>query len=120
MGEAIPVSTLAEELKLDTKRLIDEIRREGAGLQVPSDSVTRELAEKIRRKYFSKRNTVDQHASNVFQSATTEDVADYEATIDYYIAEMERIQREMSEDQQEILALQLETRTMLAELVKVA
>lgn len=120
MGEAIRVSILAEELKLDTKRLIDEIRREGVDLRVPSDSVTRELAEKIRRKYFSKRNTVDQHESRASKSRTSEDVADYEATIDHYIAEMERIQREMTEDRQEILALQLETRTMLAELVKVA
>lgn len=49
-----------------------------------------------------------------------EDVVDYEATIDRYIAEMERIQQEMSQDQQEIAALQLETRTMLAELLKAA
>jgi hypothetical protein len=120
MSEAIPVSNLAEELKLDTKRLIDEIRREGVDLQQASDSVTKELAEKIRRKYVQRERTVNQHASNALNSATKENVADHEATIDHYIAEMERIQQEMDEDQEEILALQLETRTMLAELVKVA
>ena len=49
-----------------------------------------------------------------------EDVVDYELTIDRYISEMERIQQEMTEDQQEIGALQLETRTMLAGLLKCA
>ena len=49
-----------------------------------------------------------------------EDIGDYETTIDRYIAEMERIQQEMTQDQQEIAMLQLETRTMLAGLLKAA
>ena len=49
-----------------------------------------------------------------------EDIGDYKATIDRYIAEMERIQQEMTQDQQEIAMLQLETRTMLAGLLKAA
>jgi translation initiation factor IF-2 len=46
---------LAKELKLDTKRLIEEIRREGVDVSVPSNSVSKELAEKIRTKYFPKK-----------------------------------------------------------------
>ena len=48
------------------------------------------------------------------------EAADYEATLDGYIAGMERIQREMNRDQQEIRELQLETRKMLAELLQAA
>jgi translation initiation factor IF-2 len=43
---------LAKELKIDTKRLIEEVRREGVDVSVPSNSVSKELAEKIREKYF--------------------------------------------------------------------
>jgi hypothetical protein len=48
------ITHLVEELKFDTKRLIDEIRREGVDVSVPSNSVSKELAEKIRQKYFPK------------------------------------------------------------------
>ncbi|HEX8175926.1 MAG TPA: translation initiation factor IF-2 [Pyrinomonadaceae bacterium] len=46
---------LAKELKLDTKRLIEEVRREGVDVSVPSNSVSKELADKIRNKYFPKK-----------------------------------------------------------------
>ena len=46
---------LAKELKLDTKRLIEEVRREGVDVNVPSNSVSKELADKIRNKYFPKK-----------------------------------------------------------------
>ncbi len=49
-----------------------------------------------------------------------DEAADYEATLDRYITDMERIQREMDRDRQEIRELQLETRKMLAELLQVA
>ena len=45
---------LAKDLKIDTKRLIEEVRREGVDVSVPSNSVSKELADKIRDKYFSK------------------------------------------------------------------
>ncbi|HEY0323506.1 MAG TPA: translation initiation factor IF-2 [Pyrinomonadaceae bacterium] len=48
---------LAKELKLDTKRLIEEVRREGVDVSVPSNSVSKELADKIRNKYFPKKET---------------------------------------------------------------
>ncbi|HEX8494469.1 MAG TPA: translation initiation factor IF-2 [Pyrinomonadaceae bacterium] len=46
---------LAKDLKLDTKRLIEEVRREGVDVSVPSNSISRELADKIRNKYFPKK-----------------------------------------------------------------
>src|SRR5215212_6209718 len=46
---------LAKELKLDTKRLIEEVRREGVDVSVPSNSVSKELADKIRNRYFPKK-----------------------------------------------------------------
>ncbi|HXD30973.1 MAG TPA: translation initiation factor IF-2 N-terminal domain-containing protein [Pyrinomonadaceae bacterium] len=51
----VRVYDLAKELKLDTKRLIEEIRLEGVDLSVPSNSISRELAEKFREKYFPKK-----------------------------------------------------------------
>ncbi len=51
----VRIYDLAKELKLETKRLIEELRREGVDVSVPSNSVSKELAEKIRNKYFPKK-----------------------------------------------------------------
>jgi translation initiation factor IF-2 len=48
---------LAKELKLDTTRLIEEVRREGVDVSMPSNAISKELAEKIRTKYFPKKET---------------------------------------------------------------
>jgi translation initiation factor IF-2 len=56
---------LAKELKLDTKRLIEEVRREGVDVSVPSNSVSKELAEKIRNKYFPKKEITLKRAVKV-------------------------------------------------------
>ncbi|REJ78918.1 MAG: translation initiation factor IF-2 [Acidobacteria bacterium] len=50
----IRVYDLARELKQDTKRILEDLRREGADVSVPSNSVPKELADKIRTKYFPK------------------------------------------------------------------
>ncbi|QQS42415.1 MAG: translation initiation factor IF-2 [Acidobacteriota bacterium] len=50
----IRVYDLARELKQDTKRILEDLRREGADVSVPSNSVPKELADKIRAKYFPK------------------------------------------------------------------
>ena len=55
VSSKIRLYDLAKELKLDTKRLIEEVRREGVDVSVPSNSVSKELAEKIRNKYFPKK-----------------------------------------------------------------
>jgi predicted ATPase len=45
---------LAKELKLDNKRVIEEARREGIEVSVPSNFVPAEVAERIRLKYVTK------------------------------------------------------------------
>jgi translation initiation factor IF-2 len=60
---------LAKELKIDTKRLIEEVRREGVDVSVPSNSVSKELAEKIRDKYFPKQPTAVKRAIKVVKKA---------------------------------------------------
>jgi len=60
---------LAKELKIDTKRLIEEVRREGVDVSVPSNSVSKELAEKIRDKYFPKQPTAAKRAIKVVKKA---------------------------------------------------
>ena len=65
----VRIYDLAKELKLDTKRLIEEIRREGVDVSVPSNSVSKELAEKIRVKYFPKKETVVKRTVKVVKRA---------------------------------------------------
>jgi translation initiation factor IF-2 len=65
----VRIYDLAKELKLDTKRLIEEIRREGVDVSVPSNSVSKELAEKIRLKYFPKKEAVVKRAVKVVKRA---------------------------------------------------
>src|SRR2546428_6798916 len=60
---------LAKELKLDTKRLIEEVRREGVDVSVPSNSISKELAEKIRTKYFPKKETAAKRTIKVVKRA---------------------------------------------------
>jgi translation initiation factor IF-2 len=65
----IRIYDLAKELKLDTKRLIEEVRREGVDVSVPSNSVSKELAEKIRTKYFPKKETAVKRGIKVVKRA---------------------------------------------------
>ena len=60
---------LAKDLKIDTKRLIEEVRREGVDVSVPSNSVSKELADKIRDKYFPKKDTAVKRAVKVVKKA---------------------------------------------------
>src|SRR4030088_2177449 len=69
VSSKIRIYDLAKELKLDTKRLIEEIRREGVDVSVPSNSVSKELAEKIRDKYFPKKDTAVKRAVKVVKKA---------------------------------------------------
>src|SRR5919107_3653722 len=69
VSSKVRIYDLAKELKLDTKRLIEEVRREGVDVSVPSNSVSKELAEKIRNKYFPKKETAIKRAVKVFKRA---------------------------------------------------
>src|SRR5436305_14948672 len=57
VGNKVRIYDLAKELKLETKRLIEEVRREGFDVSVPSNTVPKELADKIRNRYFPKKET---------------------------------------------------------------
>ncbi|MCI0485483.1 MAG: translation initiation factor IF-2 [Blastocatellia bacterium] len=54
-GQKIRIYDLAKELKLENKRIIDDARREGIDVSVPSNTVPAEVAERIRTKYFPKK-----------------------------------------------------------------
>ncbi|HEX8653550.1 MAG TPA: translation initiation factor IF-2 [Pyrinomonadaceae bacterium] len=60
---------LAKELKLDSKRLIEEVRREGVDVSVPSNSIPKELADKIRNKYFPKKEATAPRTVRVVKKA---------------------------------------------------
>jgi hypothetical protein len=47
VSSKVRIYDLAKELKLDTKRLIEEVRREGVDVSVPSNSVSKELARRF-------------------------------------------------------------------------
>jgi translation initiation factor IF-2 len=71
VSSKVRIYDLAKELKLDTKRLIEEVRREGVDVSVPSNSVSKELAEKIRNKYFPKKETAVKRTVKVVKRAVT-------------------------------------------------
>src|ERR1043166_975137 len=60
---------LAKELESDAKRLIEEVRREGVDVSVPSNSISKELADKIRDKYFPKKDAGVKRAIRVVKKA---------------------------------------------------
>lgn len=70
VSSKVRIYDLAKELKLDTKRLIEEVRREGVDVSVPSNSVSKELAEKIRNKYFPKKEAAVKRAVKVVKRAS--------------------------------------------------
>jgi translation initiation factor IF-2 len=53
--QKIRIYDLAKELKLDNKKVIEDARREGIDVSVPSNTVPLEVAERIRAKYFPKK-----------------------------------------------------------------
>jgi translation initiation factor IF-2 len=52
--KTIRIYDLAKELKQDTKRVMEELRRAGADVSVASNSVPIEFADKLRNKYLTK------------------------------------------------------------------
>ena len=67
----VSIYDLAKELKQDTKRIIEELRREGADISVPSNSVSKELAEKIRNRYFPKKEVAPVRTIKVIKKEKT-------------------------------------------------
>ncbi len=71
VANKVRIYDLAKELKQDTKRVMEELRREGADVSVPSNSVSKELAEKIRNKYFPKKETAPARGIKVIKKERT-------------------------------------------------
>ncbi|MFZ1700554.1 MAG: translation initiation factor IF-2 [Pyrinomonadaceae bacterium] len=69
IGKSIRVYDLAREVKQDTKRVMEDLRREGADVSVASNSVSHELAEKVRSKYFPKTEVAPKRAIKVIKAA---------------------------------------------------
>src|SRR4051812_23416771 len=80
IGKSIRVYDLAREVKQDTKRVMEDLRREGADVSVPSNSVSFDLAEKVRSKYFPKTEIAPKRAIKVIKAAKKADDAVDEAS----------------------------------------
>src|SRR5256885_5842783 len=65
----VRIYDLAKELKMESKRILEEVRREGVDVSVPSNTISKELAEKIRNKYFPKKEPTVQRAIRVVKKA---------------------------------------------------
>src|SRR5919202_4647337 len=76
VGNKVRIYDLAKELKLETKRLIEEVRREGFDVSVPSNTIPKELAEKIRNRYFPKQEVKRASQVRVVKKRHTEEGAD--------------------------------------------
>ncbi|MDH3530525.1 MAG: translation initiation factor IF-2, partial [Acidobacteriota bacterium] len=67
VSKKVRVYDLAREVKQDTKRIIEDLRREGSDVNVPSNSVPQELADKVRNKYFPKVDKTPKRAIKVIK-----------------------------------------------------
>ncbi len=68
-GKSIRIYDLAREVKQDTKRVMEDLRREGADVSVASNSVPFEIAERVRNKYFPKTEAAPKRAIKVIKAA---------------------------------------------------
>ena len=73
IGKKIRVYDLAREIKQDTKRVMEDLRREGADISVPSNSVSAELADKIRLKYIPKAEVAPKRTIKIIKAAKVTD-----------------------------------------------
>jgi translation initiation factor IF-2 len=69
VGNKVRLYDLAKELKLDTKRVIEDARRLGMDVSVPSNSVPKEVADQIRNKYFPKKETTEKRSVKIVKKA---------------------------------------------------
>ena len=80
IGKKIRIYDLAREIKQDAKRVMEDLRREGADVNVPSNSVSAELAEKVRLKYFPKTEVAPKRGIKIIKAAKKKDDAPVETT----------------------------------------
>jgi len=75
IGKSIRIYDLAKEVKQDTKRVMEDLRREGVDVSVASNSVPYDVAEKVRGKYFPKTEVAPKRAIKIIKKAAKADVA---------------------------------------------
>jgi translation initiation factor IF-2 len=64
----VRIYDLARDLKQDARRVIEDLRREGADVSVPSNSVSVEIAEKVRLRYFPKTEVAPKRGIKVIKA----------------------------------------------------
>src|SRR5258708_31262132 len=79
IGKSIRIYDLAREVKQDTKRVMEDLRREGADVSVASNSISYDIAEKVRNKYFPKTEAAPKRAIKVIKAAKVVEDAPVEA-----------------------------------------
>jgi translation initiation factor IF-2 len=75
VSKKVRVYDLARELKQDTKRIIEDLRRLGADVSVPSNSVDEPLADTVRNKYFPKVEKAPKRAIKVIKKKKVQKTA---------------------------------------------
>src|SRR5688500_14988842 len=73
IGKKIRIYDLAREIKQDAKRVMEDLRREGADVNVPSYSVSAEMADKVRLKYFPKTEVAPKRGIKIIKAAKKKD-----------------------------------------------
>ncbi len=109
MSATVRIYDLARELKQEPKRIIEDLQREGADVSVPSNSVGKELADKIRNKYFPQVETSPKRGIKIIKKkivkanvAATENDTEESATEEVIPASVvERLQEKAAEKAQE-------------------
>ena len=89
IGKSIRIYDLARELKQDTKRVMEDLRREGADVSVASNSVSHELAEKVRNKYFPKAEVAPKRGIKVIKAAKVQKEETHEVETEVPVVEAE-------------------------------
>jgi translation initiation factor IF-2 len=95
-AKKVRVYDLARELKQDARRVIEDLRREGADVSVPSNSVSVEIAEKVRVKYFPKAEVAPKRGVKVIK-AVKKDSAEGDDTAIHESAAPEAVAAPVSE-----------------------
>src|SRR6476620_7169548 len=79
IGKKIRIYDLAKDLKQDAKRVLEDLRREGADVSVPSNSVSVEIAEKVRLRYFPKAEVAPKRGIKGIKASKKEEAPAEEA-----------------------------------------
>jgi Translation initiation factor IF-2, N-terminal region len=78
--EKVRVYDLAKELRRDTKLIVQELRRAGADVEVPSNYVSKELANLIRNKYSRKLDVAPMRAIKIIKNSDVSGLERYESS----------------------------------------